>query len=128
MWNAVPKHVGMSKKCSRVLQTLFFTRMIRKTENRRKRLINLSLYFADFRGSLGDPRRALLISVTVTPLPVQCRVVGDFHCLRLADTWWNLGLLSSVMVLSFRVTCRGRCLVDVTDKSTSFCERTDREE
>ena len=122
-WNAVPKHVGMSKKCSKVLQTLFFTRMTRKTENRRKTLINLSLYFVDFRGSLGDRRRALLISVTVTPLLVQCRVVGDFHCLRLADTWWNLGLLSSLPVLSFRVTCRGRCLVDVTAKSTGFCKR-----
>ena len=105
MWSAVPKHVGMSKRFSRVLRTLFFTRTTRKTENHRKRLINLNLYFGDFRGSIGGPRRAPPISVTVTLLLVQCRVIGDFHCLRPADIRWNFGFFSSLAVLSFRVTC-----------------------
>ena len=127
-WNAVPKHDGMSKKCLRVQRTLFFTRTTKKTENRRKTLINLSLYFGDFRGSLVDLRRAPPISVTATPLLVQCRVVEDFHCLRRADNRWNVGLLSSLAELSFRVACRGRCLVDVTTRAWSFgvSERTDR--
>lgn len=97
-WNAAPKHVGMSKKCLRALRTLFFTRTTRKTENLRKRLINLSLYFGDFRGSLGGPLRDPPISVTVTPLLVQCREVGDFHCLRRADTRENPDTYASFFV------------------------------
>lgn len=97
-WNAAPKHVGMSKKCLRALRTLFFTRTTRKTENLRKRLINLSLYFGDFRGSLGGPLRDPPISVTVTPLLVQCREVGDFHCLRRADIRENPDTYASFFV------------------------------
>lgn len=80
MWNAAPKHVGMSKKYSRVPPALFSTRTTKKCPKTRT---NLNRCFEDFRGSIGDLRD--LISMTATPLLVQCQGIGDFLCFQQAD-------------------------------------------
>lgn len=76
--NAAPRPAGMWRKCSRALRTLFFTR----TTTKLKRL-NLSRYFGNFRGSLGDLR--VLMLVTITTFLAHHRVVGDFLCFQQAD-------------------------------------------
>lgn len=96
----------MSKKCSRVQRTPFSTRTTRTKEKRRKRQINLSPYFGNFRGLLGDPRRVPIL-MTATPLLVQCQGTGDFRCLQQADKWWNPKTWASSDILSrgIRASC-----------------------